>query len=177
MDRTDNGFVSVAIDGPVGAGKSSIARNAAKKLGYIYVDTGALYRAIGLYCTRNGADMADHDSIARVSCGAHPTIRLIEGVQYVYLNGEDVSEEIRLPEISMAASAVSAVPAVRAALLDLQRDMTKTNNVIKLPVGIADSMPILPYGKASLPKLPLPFDINTESGIVSRLLFTRCVRI
>lgn len=130
MDRTDNGFVSVAIDGPVGAGKSSIARNAAKKLGYIYVDTGALYRAIGLYCLRNGADMADHQSIARISCDAHPTIRLIDGVQYVYLNGEDVSEEIRLPEVSMAASAVSAVPAVRAALLDLQRDMTKTNNVI-----------------------------------------------
>ena len=127
MDRT---FVSVAIDGPVGAGKSSIARTAAKMLGYIYVDTGALYRSIGLYCHRNGIDMADNGAVASVLSAVKPEIRLIDGVQHIYLNGEDVSEEIRLPEISMAASAVSAVPEVRAALLDLQRDMAKTNNVI-----------------------------------------------
>ncbi len=127
MDRT---FVSVAIDGPVGAGKSSIARNTAKTLGYIYVDTGALYRAIGLYCHRNGVDMKAPVEVAAVLPNAKPEIRLIDGTQHIYLNGEDVSEEIRLPEISMAASAVSAVPEVRAALLDLQRDMAKTNNVI-----------------------------------------------
>ncbi len=123
-------YVSVAIDGPVGAGKSSIARNAAKKLGYIYVDTGALYRAVGLYCHRNGVDMKDAAAVEAVLPNAHPEIRLIDGVQHIWLNGEDVSEEIRLPEISMAASAVSAIPAVRAALLDLQRNMAQTNNVI-----------------------------------------------
>ena len=123
-------FVSVAIDGPVGAGKSSIARNAAKKLGFIYVDTGALYRAVGLYCHRKGIDMSDRAAIASVLNEIDPEIRLIEGTQHIYLNKEDVSEEIRLPEISMAASAVSAVPEVRASLLDLQRNMAKTNNVI-----------------------------------------------
>ncbi len=123
-------FVSVAIDGPVGAGKSSIARTAAKKLGYIYVDTGALYRAVGLHCHRNGIDMKDAAAVTAVLPDARPEIRLIDGTQHIYLNSEDVSDEIRLPEISMAASAVSAIPAVRAALLDLQRDMAKTNNVI-----------------------------------------------
>lgn len=123
-------YVSVAIDGPVGAGKSSIARNAAKTLGYIYVDTGALYRAIGLYCHRKGIDMKDNTAVISVLPDTKPEIRLIDGTQHIYLNGEDVSEEIRLPEISMAASAVSAIPEVRAALLDLQRNMAKTNNVI-----------------------------------------------
>ncbi|MBE6889306.1 MAG: (d)CMP kinase [Ruminococcaceae bacterium] len=122
--------VSVAIDGPVGAGKSSIARNAAKTLGYIYVDTGALYRAVGLFCKRSGVDIADASAVESVLTEVRPEIRLIDGVQHIYLNGEDVSEEIRLPEISMAASAVSAIPAVRAALLDLQRNMAETNSVI-----------------------------------------------
>lgn len=123
-------FISVAIDGPVGAGKSSIARNAAKKLGFIYVDTGALYRAVGLYCHRKGVDMSDGAAVAAQLADISPEIRLIDGTQHIYLNKEDVSEEIRLPEISMAASAVSAVPEVRASLLDLQRNMAKTNNVI-----------------------------------------------
>ena len=123
-------YVSVAVDGPVGAGKSSIARSAAKMLGYIYVDTGALYRAVGLYCHRNGIDMTDHAAVGSALAEIHPEIRLIDGTQHIYLNKEDVSEEIRLPEISMAAPAVSAIPAVRAALLDLQRNMAKTNNVI-----------------------------------------------
>ncbi|MGN0650404.1 MAG: (d)CMP kinase [Oscillospiraceae bacterium] len=123
-------IVSVAVDGPVGAGKSSIAREAAKRLGFIYVDTGALYRAIGLYCKRAGADLSSPDSVAQTSKGVTPVIRLVDGVQHIYLGDEDVSEEIRLPEISMAASAVSAVPQVRAALLDLQRDLARTSSVI-----------------------------------------------
>lgn len=123
-------LVSVAVDGPVGAGKSSIARAAAQKLGFIYVDTGALYRAVGLYCHRSGADMSSHDDIAARLPEIRTEIRLIDGVQHIFLNGEDVSEEIRLPEISMAASAVSAVPAVRAALLDMQRKLARENNVI-----------------------------------------------
>lgn len=123
-------LISVAIDGPVGAGKSSIARTAAKRLGYIYVDTGALYRAVGLYCHRSGIDMSQPADIAACLPEIKPEIRLIDGVQHIYLNGENVSEEIRLPEISMAASAVSSVPEVRAALLDMQRAIAAENNVI-----------------------------------------------
>ena len=123
-------LISVAVDGPVGAGKSSIARAAAKSLGFIYVDTGALYRAVGLYCHRGGADLSSQEEIAAMLPEIHPEIRLVDGVQHIWLNGEDVSEEIRLPEISMAASAVSSVPAVRAALLDMQRKLARENNVI-----------------------------------------------
>lgn len=123
-------YIAAAIDGPVGAGKSSIARTAAKRLGFIYVDTGALYRAVGLYCRRSGADMSSAADIASRLPEIKPEIRLCDGVQHIYLNGEDVSEEIRLPEISMAASAVSAVPEVRAALLDMQRAVAAQNNVI-----------------------------------------------
>lgn len=123
-------YIAAAIDGPVGAGKSSIARTAAQRLGFIYVDTGALYRAVGLYCCRSGADMSSAADIASRLPEIKPEIRLCDGVQHIYLNGEDVSEEIRLPEISMAASAVSAVPEVRAALLDMQRAVAAQNNVI-----------------------------------------------
>lgn len=123
-------YIAAAIDGPVGAGKSSIARTAAKRLGFIYVDTGALYRAVGLYCRRSGADMSSAEDIASRLPEIKPEIRLCDGVQHIYLNGEDVSEEIRLPEISMAASAVSAVPEVRAALLNMQRAVAAQNNVI-----------------------------------------------
>lgn len=123
-------LISVAIDGPVGAGKSTIARTAAERLNYIYCDTGALYRAVGLYCHRNGVDMNDPSSVAVSMGDINADIRLVDGVQRIFLNGEDVSEEIRLPEISMAASAVSAVPEVRAALLGLQRDIAQKNCVI-----------------------------------------------
>lgn len=123
-------LISVAIDGPVGAGKSTIARTAAERLNFIYCDTGALYRAVGLFCLRNGVDMHDPSEIAMSLSSIKLEIRLVEGVQRIFLNGEDVSEEIRLPEISMAASAVSAVPEVRAALLNMQRDIAETNNVI-----------------------------------------------
>lgn len=122
--------IAAAIDGPVGAGKSSIAREAAKKLGFIYVDTGALYRAVGLYCHRCGTNMKDPADITSRLPEIKPEIRLCDGVQHIYLNGEDVSSEIRLPEISMAASAVSAVPEVRAALLGIQRGIAAENNVI-----------------------------------------------
>lgn len=123
-------LISVAIDGPVGAGKSSIARAAAERLNFIYCDTGALYRAVGLYCHRNGTDMNDPSAVAACIGGISLDIRLENGIQRVFLNGEDVSEEIRLPEISMAASAVSAVSEVRSALLDMQRGIAEKNNVI-----------------------------------------------
>lgn len=123
-------LISVAIDGPVGAGKSTIARAAAERLNFIYCDTGALYRAVGLFCHRSGVDMHDPSEIAMSMSDIKLEIRLVDGVQRIFLNGGDVSEEIRQPEISMAASTVSAVPEVRAALLSLQRDIAETNSVI-----------------------------------------------
>ena len=125
-----NDVISVAIDGPVGAGKSTIARTAAQRLGFIYCDTGALYRTVGLFCTRDGADLDSPAEVAERLPKIHLEIRLVDGVQRVYLNGEDVSEQIRTPEISMAASKVSAVPEVRAALLGMQREIAEKNNVI-----------------------------------------------
>ncbi len=123
-------FAAVAIDGPVGAGKSTIAREAARRLGFVYADTGALYRAVGLYCIEDGADLEKPCEIAKRICGIKLEIALIDGTQHIFLNGADVSEQIRTPEVSMAASAVSSVPEVRAALLDMQRDIAKKSSVI-----------------------------------------------
>lgn len=123
-------MINVAIDGPAGAGKSTVARAAAAKLGYIYVDTGALYRAVGVYCLRNGITTNDAEGVGAVLGEITVELKFIDGVQHVFLNGDDVSTEIRLPEASMAASNVSAIPAVRAFLFDLQRDIAAKNNCI-----------------------------------------------
>lgn len=122
-------MINVAIDGPAGAGKSTVAKAAAKELGYIYVDTGALYRTIALNAVRNSV-IDDKDKIVELLDGTKVELKYINGVQAVYLNGEDVSAFIRTPEISMGASAVSAIPEVRAFLLDLQRNIARENNVI-----------------------------------------------
>lgn len=123
--------IAVAIDGPAGAGKSTIARAAAKALGFIYVDTGALYRSIGLNAIRNDVDLADANAIENSLEGMKVELAFdTQGAQIVLLNGEDVSSLIRTPEVSMSASKVSAVPKVRAFLLDLQRNMAKTQSVI-----------------------------------------------
>ena len=123
-------MINVAIDGPAGAGKSTIARAAAKELGFIYVDTGALYRAVGVYCLRNNIVTNDAEGVGAVLDKIVVELKFIDGVQHVYLNGDDVSTEIRLPEASMAASNVSAIPFVRAFLFDLQRDIASKNNCI-----------------------------------------------
>lgn len=123
-------MINVAIDGPAGAGKSTVARAAAAKLGYIYVDTGALYRAVGVYCLLNGVTTNDAESVGAILSEITVELKFIDGVQHVFLNGDDVSTEIRLPEASMAASNVSAIPAVRAFLFDLQRDIAAKNNCI-----------------------------------------------
>lgn len=123
-------MISVAIDGPAGAGKSTIARRAAAELGFIYVDTGALYRAIGLFAARNGIAPDDAEGLARRLGDISIEMRHKNGVQRIYLGGADVSEDIRSPEMSMAASAVSAIPAVREFLLDLQRQMALQHNVV-----------------------------------------------
>lgn len=122
--------MNVAIDGPAGAGKSTIARAAAKKLGFIYVDTGALYRAVGVYSLRNGLDTENPETVEGTLPHIQVELQFQDGVQQVLLNGEDVSEEIRTPQASMAASAVSAVPAVRQFLFDLQREIAAKNDCI-----------------------------------------------
>lgn len=125
-------MIAVAIDGPAGAGKSSVARSAAKKLGYLYADTGALYRAVGLYMQEHGVDFTCPEDIAAVAQQGEITVELAfqpDG-QHVFLCGDDVTGKIRTPEVSMAASRVSAVPAVRKLLFQLQRDMALKNNVL-----------------------------------------------
>lgn len=141
-------MINVAIDGPAGAGKSTIAKAAAKELGFIYVDTGALYRTIALSAVRCGA-VGDNEKI--ITMLNDITVKLgfaDDGSQCVYLNGEDVSSLIRTPEISMAASKVSAIPEVRAFLLDLQRDIANENHVIMDGRDIASV--VLPNAKPKI---------------------------
>lgn len=121
---------SIAIDGPSGAGKSTIAKAVAKKIGFLYVDTGAIYRTVGLFAKKNGIDPKDEKTLSENFSGIDIELKWVDGSQHVFLLGEDVSEDIRTPEMSMYASAVSALPAVREFLLDMQRDFAKKNNVI-----------------------------------------------
>ena len=123
-------MVSVAIDGPAGAGKSTLARRLAAELGYIYVDTGAMFRTIGLYALRAGKDPKDNEAVNALLPEISLKFAFIEGEQHISLNGEDVSTAIRTEEVGMAASAVGANPAVRAFLLGMQRDMAKTQDVL-----------------------------------------------
>lgn len=123
-------MISIALDGPAGAGKSTVAKGAAKKLGYIYVDTGALYRTVGLKFLRDGYGTELNCDIDEVLKSILIDIKFINGTQHVFLNGEDVSDLIRTPEASMMASAVSAKSPVRAFLLEMQRKLARENNVI-----------------------------------------------
>lgn len=123
-------MINVAIDGPAGAGKSTVARGAAKELGYIYVDTGALYRTVALAAQRKNI-LGDEEKITGMLSSITVELKFDDnGEQKVYLNSEDVSSLIRTPEISMAASSVSQIPAVREFLLELQRSIARNNNVI-----------------------------------------------
>lgn len=121
---------AIAIDGPAGAGKSSVAKAAAKALGFVYVDTGALYRTVGLYLLRSEVDPADAEAVEPKLRDIQVDLKYEDGVQHVILNGEDVSGLIRTPEVSMAASACASVPAVRKFLFSAQVDMAKKYNVI-----------------------------------------------
>ena len=124
-------IINVAIDGPAGAGKSTISRAAAKEMGYIYIDTGALYRTVGLNAMRKGADVNDPEAVvATITDDLKVELRFIDGEQRMFLNDEDVSDKIRTPEASSAASKVSAVPEVRKYLFDLQKNLAKSNNCI-----------------------------------------------
>lgn len=121
---------AIAIDGPSGAGKSTMAKKLAQELAFVYVDTGALYRAIGLHILSHKADAEDERSVSSFLPGLSIDLKYDQGVQKVLLNGRDVSDEIRTPEVSMAASAVSAHPPVREFLLLLQRRIAETNDVV-----------------------------------------------
>ncbi len=126
-----NGFFSVAIDGPSGAGKSSMARKLAQRFGFIYVDTGAIYRTVGLAVYRGGTDRKDQRSVMELLKTLEIRIAYNDaGEQSMYLNGEDVSADIRRPEISICASDVSAHQEVRDYLMEMQRRMARENNVI-----------------------------------------------
>ena len=119
--------INIAIDGPAGAGKSTIAKMVSAEMGYIYVDTGAMYRAVALYLTEN--NIPDEDADKHMG-EVEVALKFVDGAQRVYLGDRDVSELIRTPEISMAASRTSAIPAVRARLFDLQQKLARENNII-----------------------------------------------
>ena len=123
-------MINIAIDGPAGAGKSTIAKTASKELGFIYVDTGALYRTVGLNALRLGKDTKSESEVVPTLQGLDVSLRFVDGEQRVVLGDEDVSTAIRQNEVSMAASNVSAIPKVREFLFDLQRDIAKNNNCI-----------------------------------------------
>ena len=124
-------YHAVAIDGPSGAGKSTLARALARERGFVYVDTGAIYRSVGYFARQRGADPADAAALEALLPEVHLQMLYGEdGLQHMILNGQDVTGEIRLPEISMYASKVSAIPAVRAFLLEMQRDTARKHSVI-----------------------------------------------
>ena len=121
---------SIAIDGPSGSGKSTIVKLVAKETGYLYVDTGAIYRTVGLFAKKNGIDPKDEKTLSENLVRVDIKLKWVDGVQHIFLSDEDVSDDIRTPEMSMYASAVSALGAVRAFLLEMQRDFARKNNVI-----------------------------------------------
>ena len=122
--------ISVAIDGPSGAGKSTLARRLAAEMGFVYVDTGAMYRSIGLYALESGTDPHDAAGVEALLPQIRLEARPVPGGQQMLLNGRDVTEQVRREEVGMAASAVSALPAVRAFLLEKQRQMAASQNVL-----------------------------------------------
>lgn len=122
--------VQIAIDGPSGSGKSTLAKNLAKRLGYIYIDTGALYRAVGLFAAQNGVPECDPEAVVPLLDGCRLEMRLENGGNAVFLNGRCLGGEIRTEEISRYASQVSKVPAVRQFLLETQRSIARSENVI-----------------------------------------------
>lgn len=162
-------MINVAIDGPVGAGKSSVARECARRLGFLYVDTGALYRSCALFCIRKGVEISEANEAAIAELldkELELKLDIIDGEQHVYVNGEDVSGDIRTLEISKAASAVSALPAVRKYLLDTQRSIAANNNVIM------DGRDI---GTVILPKAELKIFITAKPEIRAKRRYDELV--
>ncbi len=123
-------MIRIAIDGPSGSGKSTLAKAVARELGIIYVDTGALYRTVGYYAYASSVDPHNADEMAKLLTTANIELKYENGAQRVILNGEDLGDKIRMPEMSMYASAVSALPVVREFLLDMQKKMARENSVV-----------------------------------------------
>ncbi len=123
-------MIKIAIDGPGGAGKSTVAKALAAKLGIVYVDTGALYRTVGYYVKQKGIDPKDAEAVTACLPEINIEVKYENGVQNVYLNGENPKDAIRTPEMSMYASAVSAIGSVRAFLLETQKDIARKNSVV-----------------------------------------------
>lgn len=121
---------SIAIDGPAGSGKSTVAKQIAKQLNIVYIDTGAMYRAVGLYCLRNHIDYNDSEKVNAVLGNVNITIELLKGEQIIYLNGENVTQEVRTQQAGQAASAVGTILAVREKLVQLQRELSQDCSVI-----------------------------------------------
>ena len=121
---------SIAIDGPAGSGKSTVAKQIAKKLGILYIDTGAMYRTVGLYCLENNIDLSDEKKINTILPKINMKIELLEGKQEIYLNGEKVTEKIRTQEAGKAASDVAVIFSVREKLVQIQRDLAQGHSVI-----------------------------------------------
>lgn len=141
-------MINIAIDGPAGAGKSSVAKLAAKELGFIYIDTGALYRAVGVAVLRKNLKTDCREDVVSVLPEIELELKFVDGEQRVMLNGEDVSRDIRLPEASMAASNVSAIPEVREFLLEMQKKFARENNC--LMDGRDIGTVILPHAKPKI---------------------------
>ena len=150
-------FISVAIDGPAGAGKSTIARRVASELGYLYVDTGAIYRTVGYHMSLMGIGPKDTDGIRRCLDDVNIEIRYGEdGLQHMILNGSDVTDQIRTPEMSAMASGVAAQNCVRDYLLEMQRTLARTNNVVM------DGRDI---GTVVLPDAPVKIYLTASEGV------------
>ena len=150
---------SIAIDGPAGSGKSTVARLVAKKLGFVYVDTGAMYRTVGLYCAENSIDLENMDEVKKALQKVNIELKYDEGVQHIYLNGEDVSSAIRGQRIAEYASKVAAIGVVREKLVEMQRNIAENGNVVMDGRDIGTN--VIPNAKAKI-YLDASVDVRTE---------------
>lgn len=150
---------SIAIDGSAGSGKSTVARLVAKKLGFVYVDTGAMYRTVGLYCAENSIDLENMDEVKKALQKVNIELKYDEGVQHIYLNGEDVSSAIRVQRIAEYASKVAAIGVVREKLVEMQRNIAENGNVVMDGRDIGTN--VIPNAKAKI-YLDASVDVRTE---------------
>ena len=150
---------SIAIDGPAGSGKSTVARLVAKKLGFVYVDTGAMYRTVWLYCAENSIDLENMDEVKKALQKVNIELKYDEGVQHIYLNGEDVSSAIRVQRIAEYASKVAAIGVVREKLVEMQRNIAENGNVVMDGRDIGTN--VIPNAKAKI-YLDASVDVRTE---------------
>ena len=150
---------SIAIDGPAGSGKSTVARLVSNKLGFVYVDTGAMYRTVGLYCAENSIDLENMDEVKKALQKVNIELKYDEGVQHIYLNGEDVSSAIRVQRIAEYASKVAAIGVVREKLVEMQRNIAENGNVVMDGRDIGTN--VIPNAKAKI-YLDASVDVRTE---------------